>query len=134
MINAEPVVHGRPHSVPPREPRQAEGPTLFRFPFQKRYGGLYSNRHDKFVLREEHVAELKRLVVEHNRDGSGHVVPLSMSDIVNTALLCGECPSPPLSSSESENRDGLSFSNSPHKSSSLHITRRPSVLPSDRNV
>ena len=86
MINAEPVVHGRPHSVPPREPRQAEGPTLFRFPFQKRYGGLYSNRHDKFVLREEHIAELKRLVVEHNREGSGHVLPLSMSDIVNTSL------------------------------------------------
>ncbi|MDE2141455.1 MAG: hypothetical protein KGJ84_03450 [Elusimicrobia bacterium] len=61
-------------------------PPLFRFPFQKQYSRLYSNRHDKFVLREEHIAELKRLVKEHNSDRSFRAEALSMSDIVNAAL------------------------------------------------
>jgi hypothetical protein len=86
MMTIEPVVHDRPHSAPARVPRPAEGPTLFRFPFQRRYGGVYSNRHDKFVLREEHIVELKRLVVEHNRERPGRTEPLSASDILNCAL------------------------------------------------
>lgn len=61
-------------------------PPLFRFPFQRQYSRLYSNRHDKFVLREEHVAELKRLVKEHNSERGSRVEALSMSDIVNAAL------------------------------------------------
>jgi hypothetical protein len=86
MMTTESVVHDRPHSAHAREPRPAEGPTLFRFPFRRRYGGIYSNRHDKFVLREEHITELKRLVVEYNRDRSGRAEPLSVSDIVNASL------------------------------------------------
>lgn len=65
--------HDRPHVVP-----------LFEFQFKRAYSGLYTNRHDKFVLREEHVAELKRIMTDYNRDRAG--VPLSASDVVNAAL------------------------------------------------
>lgn len=68
----------------PPQPRQAVS-ALFRFPFQKRYGGLYSNKHERFVLREEHIAQLKLMVNEHNKD-RGKAGPLSMSDIINAAL------------------------------------------------
>ena len=71
----------------PRPPMAPLGvPPLFRFPFLKQYGWLYSNRHHKFVLREEHIEELKRLVKEHNGDRSFRADALSMSDIVNAAL------------------------------------------------
>ena len=61
-------------------------PPVFRFEFQKQYSRLYTNRHDKFVLREEHVAELKHLVKEHQRDRLGRGDPLSVSDIINASL------------------------------------------------
>ena len=61
-------------------------PPVFRFEFQKHYSRLYTNRHDKFVLREEHVLELKRIVKEHQRDRLGRGEPLSVSDIINVAL------------------------------------------------
>jgi hypothetical protein len=67
------------------EPHQQPLAALFRFPFQRRYGGLFSNRHDKFLLREEHIAELKRLVIEHNKENTG-CAALSMSDILNACL------------------------------------------------
>lgn len=86
MLNTKNAVHDRPHHDSARETRQAEVPRLFRFSFQRRYSGLYSNRHYKFVLREEHIEELTRLVKEHNRERSGTAEPLSASDIVNTAL------------------------------------------------
>ena len=53
---------------------------------------------------------------------------------IGSAYLCGESPSPALSSSDSDDRDGLSFYNSPHKSSSLHIIRHPSVLPAGHHA
>ncbi|MDD5657025.1 MAG: hypothetical protein PHF00_07205 [Elusimicrobia bacterium] len=74
---APPVLDNRP--APPAA-------ALFRFQFKKQYGGLYSNRHDKFVLREEHIAELKRLVREHNGEYPGRTEAISLSDIVNAAL------------------------------------------------
>ena len=76
------------HPVPPapKESGQSQAIPLFRFQFQKRYGGLYTNRHDRFVLREEHIVELKRLVKEVNGERGLRTEPLSMSDIVNTAL------------------------------------------------
>jgi hypothetical protein len=75
-----------PASPTPKESGQSQAIPLFRFQFQKRYGGLYTNRHDKFVLREEHITELKRLVKEHNGERGFRSEPLSISDIVNTAL------------------------------------------------
>ena len=59
---------------------------LFRFEFQREYAHIYTNRHERFVLRDEHVAELKRLVNEHYRDRAPGCAALSMSDIVNSAL------------------------------------------------
>ncbi len=58
---------------------------LFRFPYRRRYGGLYTNRHDRFVLREEHVAELRRVVAEHNKERRG-LDAISMSDVLNACL------------------------------------------------
>jgi hypothetical protein len=86
MLTPKPVVHDRSYPDSARDSRPSEVPRLFRFSFQRRYGGLYSNRHHKFVLREEHIEELTRLAKEHNRDRSGSAEPLSISDIVNTAL------------------------------------------------
>lgn len=86
MQTQTPAVLDRPHHGPARETRPTEGSRLFRFSFKRSYGGLYSNRHVKFVLREEHIAELARLVKEHNGSRPGTSEPLSASDIVNTAL------------------------------------------------
>jgi len=65
----------RPETVP-----------LFSFEFKKRYSGMYTNKHERFVLREEHVTELKRVVADYNRARLRHVPVLSMSDVVNAAL------------------------------------------------
>ena len=57
-----------------------------RFEFAQNHCGLYSNKHDRFVLREEHIQTLKRLCQEHNRH---RILPhrvMSMSDVVNAAL------------------------------------------------
>lgn len=59
---------------------------LFRFDFKRRYEGLYTNRHDRFVLREEHVAELKRISNDSSRERPRLMPSLSPSDIVNAAL------------------------------------------------
>ena len=67
-------------------PAKPETVPLFGFDFKKRYSGMYTNRHDRFVLREEHVAELKRVVADYNRARPRHVPVLSMSDVVNAAL------------------------------------------------
>ncbi len=75
-------------SLRPALPAQARPPVvpLFRFDYKRSYGGLYTNRHERFVLREEHVAELKRLTGDFNRE-RGHLTPvLSLSDVVNAAL------------------------------------------------
>jgi hypothetical protein len=72
---ASPFIASKPVTVP-----------LFGFDFKRRYGGLYTNRHDRFVLREEHVAELKRVTTEYNRSRARNMPVLSMSDIVNAAL------------------------------------------------
>ena len=61
-------------------------PPLFGFRFKRYYGGLYTNRHDRFVLREEHVAELKRVTAEYNKAHERRIPALSMSDVVNAAL------------------------------------------------
>jgi len=59
---------------------------LFSFDFKRRYEGLFTNRHDKFVLREEHVAELKRVITDYNRERPRLTPALSASDVVNAAL------------------------------------------------
>ena len=77
--------HLRPPAQEPAQPRPS-APALFRFPFRKRYEGLYSNKHERLVLRVEHIEEMRRLVNEHNRECPGRGGPLSVSDIVNAAL------------------------------------------------
>lgn len=59
---------------------------LFHFDYKRHYSELYSNRHDRFVLRDEHVAELKRVMKDFNRARERLFPPLTMSDIVNAAL------------------------------------------------
>ena len=87
MLTTEHPVLDVHHSAQPKENRQhPPAAALFRFVFRKEYGGIYSNRHDKFVLREEHIGELKRLVKEHNGEYPRLTEAISMSDIVNAAL------------------------------------------------
>ena len=57
-----------------------------RFEFQRQYGGLFHNKDCKFVLREEHIANLKRLAAEFNEHRFPDTPPLSASDIVNACL------------------------------------------------
>lgn len=60
---------------------------MFRFDFKRRYEGIFTNRHDRFVLRDEHVDELKRLMKDYNRDSRPRMTAaLSASDIINAAL------------------------------------------------
>lgn len=59
---------------------------LFRFAFKRRYEGIFTNRHDRFVLRDEHVAELKRVSADFNRERPPLTPALSASDIINAAL------------------------------------------------
>jgi hypothetical protein len=85
MTTTEAGIHSYQAVGRSTEPHQPPLAALFRFPFQRRYGGLFSNRHDKFLLREEHIAELRRLVTEHNKENTG-CAALSMSDILNACL------------------------------------------------
>ena len=59
---------------------------LFQFDYKRHYSELYSNRHDRFVLRDEHVVELKRVMKDYNRARERRFPPLTMSDVVNAAL------------------------------------------------
>jgi hypothetical protein len=59
---------------------------LFRFDFKRYYEGIYTNRHDRFVLRDEHVTELKRIMKDYNRERQRIMPALSASDIINAAL------------------------------------------------
>ncbi len=77
--------HDRRVAMPALPAKPATVP-LFNFEFKKKYGGLYTNRHERFVLREEHVTELKHVVAEYNRARPRHIPALSMSDVVNAAL------------------------------------------------
>lgn len=73
----------------PLPPSGASKPVVvpyFRFEFKREYDALYTNRHDRFLLRGEHVEALKRVVREYNRERSRLMPTLSASDIVNAAL------------------------------------------------
>lgn len=70
-----PILPVRPATVP-----------LFSFEYKRRYDGLYTNRHERLVLRQEHVTELRRVVNDYNRSRARHLPSLSMSDVVNAAL------------------------------------------------
>lgn len=72
--------------LPPGGPSKPVTVPLFRFAYQRSYEELYTNRHDRFLLRGEHVEELKRVVREYNRERSRLMPALGASDIVNAAL------------------------------------------------
>ena len=72
--------------VDPALLRDLVAPQPFQFQFKRPYSGLYKKMGDKFVLRQEHVEELKRLVEEYNKERAGDLNLLSMSDFVNAAL------------------------------------------------
>ena len=80
------VPRKHPQAAPPREAIQQPSGEPLCLDFKRRYGGLYTNRHECFVLRVEHRAELQRLVHDHNRLCVGRMAPLTMSDLVNAAL------------------------------------------------
>lgn len=68
-------------------PTEVKAPKLpFRFQFKRDYDSIYIVQGQKFVLREEHLAELRRLVTEFNRHNPNRTTPLSMSDIINACL------------------------------------------------
>lgn len=76
-------------SLKPMPPSEQEKPVivpLFRFIFKRHYDALYTNRHDRFVLREEHVTELKRVITDYNRERPVLTPALSASDVINAAL------------------------------------------------
>jgi len=72
--------------LPPSSPAKPAVVPLFRFDFKRRYEGIFTNRHDRFVLRDEHVAELKRVMKDYNRERPRMMPALSASDIINAAL------------------------------------------------
>ena len=72
--------------LPPREEAKPVVVPLFRFDFKRYYEGIYTNRHDRFVLRDEHVTELKRVMKDYNRERPRLMPALSASDIINAAL------------------------------------------------
>lgn len=80
----------RPAAEPPAElpaPSEVKPAKLpFRFEFRKGYYSIYTTQGEKFVLREEHLVELRRLTTEYNRYNRNRTTPLSMSDIINAAL------------------------------------------------
>lgn len=65
--------------VPPTSP-------ALHFAFKREYSNFFTNHEQKFVLREEHAAELKRLVAEHKRGRDVSTDPMTLSDIVNACL------------------------------------------------
>ena len=76
-------------SLKPLPPKGASKPAIvpmFRFDFKRHYEGIYTNRHERFVLRDEHVAELKRIMKEFNRERPRFLPALSASDVINAAL------------------------------------------------
>lgn len=82
---AEHAADELPAELPdPGEVKPARLP--FRFEFRKGYYSIYTTQGDKFILREEHLAELRRLSTEYNRYNLKRTTPLSMSDIINAAL------------------------------------------------
>lgn len=83
-ILERPTVEPRPELPAPSEVKRTKLP--FRFEFLKEYYSIYTTQGDKFILREEHLAELRRLVTEFNRHNPNRTTPLSMSDIINAAL------------------------------------------------
>ena len=72
--------------IAPRHGVKTDMAALFGFKFKRQYGVHYTNRHDRFVLREEHIAELKRVTAEYNKAHECRINALSMSDVVNAAL------------------------------------------------
>ena len=69
----------RPATVKP-------APPPVHFTFRKRYEGIYTNKHVKFLLREEHVKWLRQLVRIRKQNGVQPHRLLSMSDVVNAVL------------------------------------------------
>lgn len=63
---------------------RAHGP--LRYQFRRTYGEIYTNKDCKFVLREEHVADLLRLYNEFNKQRPEDAAPMTLSDIVGAAL------------------------------------------------
>lgn len=74
-----PKIEEPPPSVPPIPPP-------FHFQFHNRYDGIFTNKHERFMLREEHIAELQRLVIENNRERHVTGEPLCISDIITACL------------------------------------------------
>ena len=72
--------------APPPLPYRPFGVPFFEFKFKKGVTDLYTNRHDRFMLREDHVAELNRVVKDYNAAREGHTPALLPSDVVNAAL------------------------------------------------
>jgi CBS domain-containing protein len=55
--------------------------------FRREYSRIYSNKHEKLVLRLEHIEQMKAMVKQHaSKRGQEGGEPLSMSDIVNSCL------------------------------------------------
>ena len=82
----KPHPHRDTETITPVLGRKPAIAALFGFEFKKPYGELYTSSHDRFVLREEHVAELKRVTAEYNKAHERRIPALSMSDVVNAAL------------------------------------------------
>lgn len=78
----------RAEAPPPAAPRPApyDGRAPLRYEFRRQYGELFTNKDCKFVLREEHVADLLRLYNEFNKHRTEDALPMSLSDIMTAAL------------------------------------------------
>ncbi len=83
---AEPPAPAASRPAPRPESQPHDGRTPLRYEFQRQYGELFTNKDCKFVLREEHVADLLQLYNDFNKHRPEDALPMSLSDIVSAAL------------------------------------------------
>lgn len=76
----------RPEARPEATTGGGAPPPQLRYQFRREYGEIFTNKDCKFVLREEHVADLLRLYHEFNKHRHEDALPMTLSDIVNAAL------------------------------------------------
>lgn len=76
----------RPEARPDSHAGGGAPPPQLRYQFRREYSEIFTNKDCKFVLREEHVADILRLYHEFNKHRHEDALPMTLSDIVNAAL------------------------------------------------
>ena len=96
-----------------------------------RKGGSLASIIDPMLLAGGHTTQ--EIAAELAKKAGEAAKGKDLAANVRARMLCGEFPSPSLSSSDSENCYGQTFLNSPHKTSFPHINVRSMTLTADRH-